>query len=1374
MIVAAANGNPDWVWREGKSQTEPDPDNPGRRVPIIKSFSVAQRYEWVDFGSLVRLSGGGSPNERRTGDGVSDPLFTTEWDTTPKPLINSIKFNGVEVARNNQGDNHSPLITNYIHKADAGPIQVNITQTVYGINPTRNILEVYFDGFKDDSLGIVTNDSAAGSYQINHSFTISNPASLQPGMSHEVKFRVLDDFHREAYVTVRYTVEGECDPTASGTWGTIKPAGESSSTVPSMGTFELPEGSDEVTLTFDKPGRLKVDGVDFGGVSQTFRVPITGPTTVYYLSEDGTDCWQKSIVPTVPDDECDPELSTFQMPVDPFPHNRRVLESGGFYALERDTDTLQFWPGVKGTYYKNGSIVAENKETFSIPVSASEGSFTIKFVSEEGQCWEHRFGWQSAEDTYSCPKVEYSLNRNDDKTERVGDGDTIYIRPGTYLRLDAYYLDEEGDRTGARVFWHMKTPSGKIRHYDDNLTSVFTYDRFDEEMGTYEIWISFDPNSKSGESWIEQGCSWKMFVVVEDSYQCEQVTVEGFVGSRSVSMSGSGTQSSPYRLQIPFGANPEQDYGVRLSYNGESWNIPEEWTIYDKNGTDITREYSWSGGENRLYSAIKYLDTDTLPHLIVVKVNYTNQSDCIRYIEISMGEFSCDDVWVKAEVDGDRVSMTGTGTQSNPYELDLRLGGRYDVDFTAFYDSSYKGVTADWELTKDGSTYSRIVNDDNPFSHTFSDSSDASYTLRVTVHVGSETCIVYIKVNVKPVDCSDAYISAFYDGIALDEGDGDGSLSAPYEINILKSGKETLFRARFNMQDADANWTLKRGSFTGTTIETESGQVEFSYRFTDTSVTTYYLIVEIDTGTEPCTKYMIIHLTDKVCTGYLHVGVVLEGETQWILNQDGKTVTVEAEHVDTIAAFVGYWPNQWEGAFYKADWTGTRSNESPAEGLYAMFDVEPGTYHIKGVVNEDSFDQLNVGCEYSVTVVVTGNETPDPGGDLDGGEVEIRIYDSRNRMLRDAADGVWEREPARIEVTIDQNKIREAFSQIDDQINQKATEQKNEWESRYSGPEYENVMVTISPPVWNSETSPTTEWPSTLRLSLEGPGTDQTFSLQPKRQTQSHTYTGTIRPTITTWGKSLHSENYRATVDSFVITVPYQVEIDVSYEMCEAAVDPDTGDPLPDQERVCTPGTDSDAISGTFTVTVLGDEALFEVYEPNARGWLAHTAEWAEYHARDRYPASQPNDFYAGERILTRVQLDARHRHPYSGQYPQILSATAWISERGRASDMLASTLALQQQSNTLWGGPQHSVEKLGLREVGVDIPLMGDKQRGFAKDSTYAVHFTVQFAFGVRKGFVYPDKSVYTGHEQQDYRTVFRIIANAWERQGIRNHTTQ
>lgn len=400
-----------------------------------------------------------------------------------------------------------------------------------------------------------------------------------------------------------------------------------------------------------------------------------------------------------------------------------------------------------------------------------------------------------------------------------------------------------------------------------------------------------------------------------------------------------------------------------------------------------------------------------------------------------------------------------------------------------------------------------------------------------------------------------------------------------------------------------------------------------------------------------------------------------------------------------------------------------------------------------------------------------GSELPNPpggGGNFDGGEIGLEIYDSDNRQLQKLAvqvDGVWEREPATIRVIIDQTKINEGFLRTQQEINAKIAEYKAQLEQAISGEGIQNVSVTAQPEWIADAKSMAVYSPEKLDLKITGPGTPQQWQVSSASTGGDFVYTGTIVPTQTTWREELQSVKYKAQINGFVISMAYNIQFSLTYDSCT------TND---DGEEVCEPKNDTKNMTGTYTITVKGGERPFEVFEPNATGTLRHTVEWMEYHERDRYPNSHPNDFYAGERILSQVELQARHRHPVSGKYPVVVSAQAWISEMGRRQTLLQSSLSLVAASPQLWKGSTYSASKLGLREVGVDIPLMGDKQRGFQKDASYAVYYTLQFRFGVQKGFGYPVKSSGQGHDLSDYRVPFRIIANAWERQGIRNHTTQ
>lgn len=401
-------------------------------------------------------------------------------------------------------------------------------------------------------------------------------------------------------------------------------------------------------------------------------------------------------------------------------------------------------------------------------------------------------------------------------------------------------------------------------------------------------------------------------------------------------------------------------------------------------------------------------------------------------------------------------------------------------------------------------------------------------------------------------------------------------------------------------------------------------------------------------------------------------------------------------------------------------------------------------------------------------VKVVGGNAPGGGEDWDGGEIGLEIYDSDNRQLQKLqvnADGVWEREPARIRVVIDQTKINEGFQQTQQKINQKINDYKAALEQSVSGEGVKNVSVTAWPGWIADAKSMAVYNPAMLDLKVSGPGVPQQWQVSSSSTGGDYLYQGTSVPTQTTWRQVLNAQKYKAEINGFVIVMDYSIQFDVSFDNCSTDED---------GNETCEPHSLTETMTGRYTITVKGSERTFEVFEPNAAASIRHTAEWSEYHARDRYPNSQSHDFYAGERILAQTELQARHRHPVSGQYPVILSVQAWIFETGRRQTALQSKLSLQSASPQLWRGPSYSASKLGFREAGVDTSLMGDKQRGFQKDATYAVYYDVQFRFGVNKGFPYANKTAGIGHDITDYRIPFRIIANAWERQGIRNHSTQ
>lgn len=120
------------------------------------------------------------------------------------------------------------------------------------------------------------------------------------------------------------------------------------------------------------------------------------------------------------------------------------------------------------------------------------------------------------------------------------------------------------------------------------------------------------------------------------------------------------------------------------------------------------------------------------------------------------------------------------------------------------------------------------------------------------------------------------------------------------------------------------------------------------------------------------------------------------------------------------------------------------------------------------------------------------------GENYDGGEIGLEIYDSENRQLQKLpvqADGVWEREPAKIRVVIDQAKINEGFQKTQQQINQKITEYKLQLEQAVSGEDVKNIAVTASPGWITDAKSLAVYTPALLDLQVTGPGIPQQWQV---------------------------------------------------------------------------------------------------------------------------------------------------------------------------------------------------------------------------------------------------------------------------------------
>lgn len=268
---------------------------------------------------------------------------------------------------------------------------------------------------------------------------------------------------------------------------------------------------------------------------------------------------------------------------------------------------------------------------------------------------------------------------------------------------------------------------------------------------------------------------------------------------------------------------------------------------------------------------------------------------------------------------------------------------------------------------------------------------------------------------------------------------------------------------------------------------------------------------------------------------------------------------------------------------------------------------------------------------------------PGPGGEIPGGQLKIRVYDSGNRLLNLPNDGVWEKETARIEVEIDQIKIQEAMGAINEKINSAINYRKDELEARYEK-NYQNVSVTSSPTYWNATGNSMTTWPPTIGMTVNGPGINAAYSLNTKQQLQSNNYTGTTVPTKKD-GQDLLSTKYVVTAEGFQIVAKYKVDFSISYEECT-----EDGD--------CTSGGDTDQMENTFVITIKGDQTQFEVFDLYVIGKVRHTDDWNKN--RQAYNKAKTGDpekpryydmYWAGEKFVLHADT------PDTGTSPVKLSS---------------------------------------------------------------------------------------------------------------------
>jgi len=1283
QLAQQANGNPDFVWDAIDGETD----------PYYKDYTVNGK-PYIDYGSVIRLSGGGNPNQTKHCDpnedsacGVDDPIFTTVWQITPFPIHNAIKYNGTTVVTN------SKVVNSGFELPANQTLQVTVDQTTFGANGTQNEMKVYIDGVLRPEISSTRSFAGGPEHDGVFHFQISGANFLTPGKTYLLEFEAIDSFGRITRVgPVPYTVvaSGPCTPIQA----TLKISGESDQTIASGGGKELPEGKNTATLVFPQAGTLRVNGQTVGTGNTFSGILVEEQTEIQFTPTNATYCtFSFTLYPGAePVKNCDYTIhvdvwtSTGQgeisvdMPSD---------TDGAARSLRHNTDMIVLSTGKSGTFKLGSAVVGRGKyvEIESFPKNGDV--FTLSFESDDGEeCWVEKFYLDRGDFDITCPWVEIDFNYEGlyiGNLTKVGNGTVrTNVELNDYWAIRSFYRDENGEKQPAPVYWRLKRPDGstvRMNWTEHERPSqrkpwptdwLYTRSETPEGYfgfdipGTYELEYFIDANRNP--DWAAMGCTWKMTIVVTG---CEDLRISAKLNGTTYRMvrNVDETQSGRYFYDVKLPAD-RQTNTLEFTMKRSTYEEPADWELVRVSDGAVI---------HRLTNAETFTYTIAAPGQYKLYVKKMMGSEPCQFV-VTITQTGCDALGAEAILYNEHADITGSGTASDPYRVKMTAGQNNQIRLHITDGEKYVTTGLQWTLKRGNTVIHTTTN--SRLEYTLPPSTQ-QYSVHVRINYEDAVCEKYFVFEAENLNCNDIYMH-FYDPI-----------KEAWQYNVAPGPGHT------------ATITLKANT--------------------------------------------------------VDIGFVVTDKPNAIDNKGGATIV-------------------------PMDWQATLPNQfDPTWFAYYRKNVSPGTYTIKAVVNADNgedsgrFAALN-GCTFTLTLVVDPESTEpppctncNPGGDVDGGQMQIRLFDSDNRQLTQASDGVWEREPVRIEVTIDQSRINAAFTQVNQQIQRAIEAKKAEFLTQYDGEPYEDVEVTATPSAWDARTDPQTSWPSTVPLTVTGPGVNQTYSLQPKQQVQSVNYTGTTVPTFTTWLASLHHQDYVVQAEGFTIEVPYTVRFTVTYQECEMVSpgeDPETGEPLP-PEKHCVPGTDSGEISGTFHIQITGDQARFEVFEPNARGVIHHTQEWLEYHARDRYKNSQPHHFYAGERILARVLLESRHRHPYSGKYPVIQGAQAWIHETGQRTTLLQSLLSLQAQTATQWGGPKQMINKLGMREVGVDTPLMGDKQRGFQQGKDYAVYFQVRFAFGVSKGFGYPQKTGGTGHDPADYRAPFHIIGNAWERQGIRNHVT-
>ncbi|QDX91686.1 hypothetical protein EEL30_04450 [Brevibacillus laterosporus] len=1195
----------------------------------------------------------------------------------------------------------------------------------------------------------------------------------EPGL-YEVNLYVKDYQWRNADhypYTKTFVVGGVCDPTTSKTTAELHIKNKKE-LLPSNKTFQMPQGADSISLNFTKTGTLRINNTVYQTGKNISNIPITGVKQISFTSTDGTECWIQEVVPPKQEKPDCKSTQTFRVLLNGTKYEKDIqMPSGDSFTILDQADTLRIEAPIRGTYYLNNSPLSPTSSTWMEIGIAPYASFNITFTSDDGsECWQKEFNWKS--DKIDCPTYSYDKGGND----QIMSGKTIEVPLHGDLDIYASHRFEDNPNTPVYLLWKIIKPDGStytINRYLDsddrggkdryvwrnsptNHLKLPTSQKYDkkqqvtfDQIGKYEIW------TYNSDDDFADCPTWRITVEVKKP-TCTDFTVEVEVNEKMVLLDNQALTLKPGKQYVRFsGYLFDED-----NFRGD-WILTrdrDKKTIITWDGTIFAHEFSDLTQESYTLTAI--FKQDGL--------------ECKKEFKIYVGGFTCDDVTMEAYVNGDKVDIKRVNGKS---KLEVELGRMNNIKVKSLYDHSDKDLLVSWTLSQSGHVVAEASG--NPFIYSLINNEETTYLLELKALQNGRECLKVIEVVVKGKGCEDIYLH-FYNKATneyyhdMNKRTKKFRVSGLEEWTLMLTDNSSQAEQTMGTSIIQADWLSDLPNMAFNSKDKFIGQ--------QTGVGTYVITAKVNDPRYPHLQGCSFTFTLVIdpnqtgdCSSYF-IHLLQDEPIKFTYNVNHKKLTI----VEGTKSFFLLNDNadDWKGLTQHVKWSISPEVFQPKEelGFLRLPMLKPGIYNIKGTINSrnDKFDN----CTYEVTIEVIKAGLPDcpscqPGGEVDGGTLLLKLYDSSNRLLQGKRDGVWEKEPMRIDVEINQAAINQAFLKIDGEIEKAVRERTAQIESMLRIRGYVDIIVNAVPSPFQSRSSPITVWPPLIGMKVEGPGQPNSYQIDPQKELLSFSYAGAMIPTRTTWGDILQALQYDVRADGFEIKAPYTIKLDVSYKICDEPTEKEDeeGNPI---GKKCVEEQEQYEIANRYSIKVKGTQQEFHVFEPNGKGIIEHTEEWKEYHARDRYPDSKRNDFYAGERILTRVILEDRHKHPVSKKLPLVVSANAWISERGKRNDLLQSQLRLRQISPALWKGTEQTIDKLGKRELGIDIPLMGDKQKGFEKGKSYAVQFQIEFSFGVKKGFSYPQKSNSLRHHIDEYRAIFTIIANAWERQGIRNHITK